>query len=136
MSDLPPSPSPLRPVKQLERRRYQQFQLDEALKIARVDGVKYASECTGVAVASIYKLLKPAVRKTKPAKAAKPKPESPEKLLLRSPAWPKLKALALYYHANVPNDSLRNAFTRASIKIGQDHRIAWRAYKTEKYSTK
>lgn len=134
MSNLPPSPSPLRPVKQIIRRRYQPFQLAEALKLAKSDGVAYASSQTNVAASTIYKLLKPAARKVKPAAPPRAKPESPEKLLLRLPQWSKIKALALYYHANVPNDSLRNAFTRAAIKIGVDYKTVWRAFKAEKYS--
>lgn len=134
MSNLAPAPSPLRPVKELVRRRYQPFQLAEALKLALSDGVAYSSATTGVAASTIYKLIKPAARKVKPATSPKSKPESPEKLLLRSPQWAKIKALALYYHANVPNDSLRNAFTRAAIKLGHDYKTVWRCYKLSIYS--
>lgn len=134
MSNLAPSPSPLRPASQLVRRKYPQPMLDEALKLCHSDGVAYAEKMTGVKAASLYKLLKPAARKVKPAASPKAKPESPEKLLLRSPQWSKIKALALYYHANVPNDSLRNAFTRASFKFGADVKTVWRCYKLERFS--
>lgn len=134
MSNLAPSPSPLRPTIQLIRRKYSDWQLAEALKLAMSDGVAYSSATTGVAASTIYKIIKPAARKVKPAKSPKAKPESPEKLLLRSPQWAKIKALALYYHASVPNDSLRNAFTRAATKLGYEVKTVWRCYKLSIYS--
>lgn len=134
MSTLSPSPSPLRPQNKMVRRKYSEAQCSEAIKIAKTDGVSYASSCTGVSIAALYKLMRPAARKVKPAASPKAKPESPEKLMLRSPQWAKIKALALYYHANVPNDSLRNAFTRAAFKFGADVKTVWRTFKAEKYS--
>lgn len=134
MSNLAPSPSPLRPVNPLVRRKYPQPMIYEALKLCHSDGVAYAEKMTGVKAASLYKILKPSARTVKPAKTPKAKPESPEKLLLRSPQWAKIKALALYYHASVPNDSLRNAFTRAATKLGYEVKTVWRCYKLSIYS--
>lgn len=134
MNGLPPSPSPLRPASQLVRRKYSDWQLAEAKKLALSDGITYASEQTLVAKSTIYKLVNPPKPITRKARSSKPKAESPEKAMLCSAVWPKLKALAMFYHANVPNDSLRNAYGRAASKLNQDIKTVWRAHKQERYS--
>lgn len=135
MTSLPPSLSPIRPVKELVRRKYPQHVLEEALRLCATDGVDYAATTCNVSKWTLYKLLKPAKTIARKERKVKPKPISPEKALLSAPIWHKIKALALYYHANVPNDSLRNAYARAAMKTGHDVKIVWRSAKLEKYST-
>lgn len=134
MSDLSPQVSPLRPASGICRRKYEQFQLDHAHKLALSDGVRYASEQTGVSIASIYKLLKPQKPIQRKSRTSKPKAERPEKAFAATPLFQKAVALGEFFHANVPGDSKRNAFTRSAIKLGIDHKLLWTSFKFSIYS--
>ncbi len=136
MNTLPPNTSPIRPNKSLIRRKYEPYLLDEALKLCHSDGVAYAEKATGVKRTTLYKLLKPAKEISRTAKAPKPKAERPEKSFAATGLFRKACALGEYYHANVPGDSKRNAYARASAKLGIDAGLLWKAWKYSNFTNK
>ena len=138
MNPLPPSPSALRPKRPIVRRRYTDFQIQEAMKLAREVSVAYASEQTGVPTNYIYKNLRPSGQMQSTDRAWRHKAKKPNAIdaMLKLPAYEKAKGLAELWHANVGHNgiSMRSCLERAADSVGIDRKVFFRAYKKQKFT--
>jgi hypothetical protein len=116
------------------RRKYTDEQLRIAKELALTDGVAFASTTSGVAASTIYKLLKPAAPITRKSTTSKPRPVPPEKAFSQTALFKKAVALGEFFHSNVPGDSKRNAYARASAKLGIDAGLLWKAWKYSQFT--
>jgi hypothetical protein len=134
MSNLAPSPSPLRPSNPMIRRKYPDAVLAEAVKLASTDGVAYAEKMTGVKSSSIYKAIRPPKPTTRKSATSKLKPVPPEKAFSQTALFKKAVALGEFFHSNVPGDNKRNAYARAAAKLGIDAGLLWKAWKYSQFT--
>jgi hypothetical protein len=134
MTNLSPSPSPLRPSNPIVRRKYTDEQLRIAKELALSDGVAFSSATSGVAPSTIYKLLKPAAAIARKSTTSKPKLVPPEKAMMAMPIFKKAVLLGELWAANSAPSPKRDAFYRAAAKFNLDVKVFWRAYKLSLYT--
>lgn len=133
MTDLAPEPSPVRPTKPRVGRLFSEVQLAEALKLARTDGVVYASKMTGVSAASIYNALKNKKRSTvhRTSRIVRPEVE-----MTQNPLFRKALTLGAIWAANSAPAPERKAYERAGAHLGLSPAMFWRAVKHWRYANK
>lgn len=123
----------MRPTKPRVGRLFSQAQLAEAVKLARTDGVVYASKMTGVSAASIYNALKNKKRTTVHRTSRIVRPEVD---MMESPLFKKAVALGAIWAANAAPAPERKAYERAGAHFGLSPAMFWRAVKHWRYANK
>lgn len=124
----PPGLSPEKPHTKRKLRRYTEYQIKEALMLARKVGVEAAAKACGVSIWTIYKAGgRP---QTTTARRPKERRELPPMDLMVAAA-----KTALYWNSNIPSAKQRagikrDCFDRAALKYRINPMVLWEQYTT------